>query len=324
MNGMPVQVVVVGSYNQDHVWQVDRFPQPGETRRGKGFATGPGGKGFNQAVACARQGVATAFIAARGDDVLGRSAARRAEVEGIEGHWQVRTDQPTGTAAILVNADGQNQIIVHLAANEALDPDFLRAQQSVLSGSRVLLTQMENNIDATRAALALGRAQGVLCVLNPAPVHPDLDPELMMLSDVLVPNESEFAQLCQRFLDQAPATHAIAAMDDAQLHALARQLVKGSLVITLGRQGCFVSHGADRRGDAADCYRVAAESVHAIDTTGAGDAFCGALAAGLADRHADAFAQAVRQAGRVAALSTERRGAADAMPSREQVLSRFD
>ncbi|GAB3025726.1 ribokinase [Oleiagrimonas citrea] len=320
---MATQVIVVGSYNQDHVWQVDRFPQPGETRRGSGFRTGPGGKGFNQAVACARQDVATVFIGARGKDALGEGAAALAEREGLMGCWQVREDVPTGTAAILVEASGQNQIIVDLAANERLDPDFLRAQSTRFADARVLLVQLENNLDATRAALELGGEHNLTCVLNPAPVHPDLDAGLLGLVDVLTPNESEFAQLCARFLDAEVATDDVASLDDERLHALCRRLCNGSVVVTLGRHGSFVSHGAARRGDEADCYRVAAETVTPVDTTGAGDAFCGALAAGLASTDSARFADAVRQAGRVAAMSTERAGAAVAMPRRDEVAARF-
>ncbi|KGI77071.1 ribokinase [Oleiagrimonas soli] len=320
---MACKVVVVGSYNQDHVWQVDRFPQPGETRRGGGFRTGPGGKGFNQAIACVRQDVTTAFVGARGHDALGDGAAALAEAEGLTGCWQVREDVPTGTAAILVEASGQNQIIVDLAANERLDPDFLCTQSALFADARVLLAQLENNLDATRTALQLGGEHELIRVLNPAPVHPDLDADLLGLADVLTPNESEFAQLCARFLDTEVATDDVATLDDERLHALCRQLCGGSVVVTLGRHGSFVSHGDARRGDEAACYRVAAETVKAIDTTGAGDAFCGALVAGLADERVTRFADAVRHAGRVAALSTERAGAATAMPRRDEVVARF-
>ena len=316
-------VVVVGSYNQDHVWRVDRFPRSGETRRGGDFATGAGGKGFNQAVACVRQDVATAFLGARGDDALGEGAAALAASEGLVGHWQVLGDTPTGTAAILVDDAGQNRIVVDLAANERLDPAFLRAQDAVFAGARVLLAQLENNLDATRATLALGRAHGLLCVLNPAPVHPDLDLELLQHADVLVPNESEFAQLCARFIDSDLDADEVAGLDDETLHALCRRLGPGTVVVTLGRHGCLVSHGASPRGDASTCYRIRAETVQAIDTTGAGDAFCGALAAGLSRPGPHGFAHAVREAGRVAALSTERAGASAAMPRREEVLARF-
>ncbi|NII09891.1 ribokinase [Oleiagrimonas sp. C23AA] len=317
-------VVVIGSYNQDHAWQVDRVPQPGETRRGQGFHTGPGGKGFNQAVACVRQGVDTCFIGARGNDALGEGAVRTAEREGLTGLWQVCDDQPTGSACIVVDASGQNQIVVHLAANEALAPGFLRQQSEHIARARVLLTQMENNIEATEAALALGGEHGLLRVLNPAPIHEKLTASLLRQAEVVTPNEGEFALLARRFLDIDMDTDGVAAMDDTTLHAVARQLTDGTLVVTLGQHGCFVSHGAERHGDSGEHYRVSAEKVNAIDTTAAGDAFCGALAAGLSQLPQGSFAAAVRHANRVAALATERRGAAESVPTPDQVRARFE
>ncbi|HEX7338759.1 MAG TPA: ribokinase [Rhodanobacteraceae bacterium] len=320
---MAAQVVVVGSFNQDHVWRIDRAPAPGETRRGHDFATGPGGKGFNQAVACARQGVATSFIGAHGDDALGRAAAELARAEGIDGHWQVTPDHATGTACIVVEDGGQNRIVVALGANEHLAVAHLDRQAALLADARVLLAQMENNLDATAHALALAREHGLLTVLNPAPVHADVDAATLQLADVLTPNEGEFAELARRFADAGIAAEAVADMDDASLHALARRLTAGSLVITLGAHGVFVSHGDDRHGDASPHYRLAAENVDAIDTTAAGDAFCGSLAAALVRLDNAPFRAAVIRANRTAAMATERRGAASVMPRWAEVTTRF-
>lgn len=320
---MPAQVVVVGSYNQDHVWHIDHAPQAGETRRGHGFATGPGGKGFNQAVACARQDVATAFVGAHGDEALGRQAERIAADKGLDGHWQVDDEHATGSACIIVEAGGQNRIIVDLGANEHLSTAHVDAQSALFAEARVLLAQMENNLDAIAHALERGREHGLTCVLNPAPVHPDASADLLRRADVLVPNEGEFAELCSRFASENVRAEAVVGMDDAALHALARQLTDASVVVTLGSQGCFVSHGADTRGDAAACYRVAAENVRPVDTTAAGDAFCGALAAGLVRLSDQPFRAAITHAGRVAAMATERHGAADSMPRYQNVRERF-
>lgn len=320
---MSSEVVVVGSYNQDHVWHIDRVPQPGETRRGHGFSTGPGGKGFNQAVACARQDVATCFIGARGNDALGDLAAEIAEAEGLQCHWQVRGDVPTGSACIVVDDQSQNQIVVYLAANEHLDPAFLHAQSGAFHHARILLAQLENNLDATVAALRIARKHDLLRVLNPAPVHAELNLDVLHMVDVLMPNEGEFAQLCKRFLDNDLRADAVAAMDDRALHALARRLGNATVVITLGRSGCFVSHGDEHHGDDSDCYRLDAEVVRPLDTTGAGDAFCGALVAALARFDEQPFAQAVRHANRVGALATEHVGAAAAMPRLDDVIARF-
>ncbi len=321
---MSAQVVVVGSYNQDHVWRIDRCPDAGETRRGHGFATGPGGKGFNQAVACVRQGVATAFLGARGDDALGARAEALAAAEGLVPCWQVESDHATGSACILVEGDGQNRIIVALGANEALAPAHIDAQADVWRDARVLLTQMETGTEAIEHALGRARDHGLLALLNPAPVHAQATRACLQLADVLLPNEGEFAELCRRFADVQVDGAAVAGMSDADVHALARRLTDASVVITLGAQGCFVSHGRTRRGDEAACYRLPPEPVDAVDTTGAGDAFCGALAAAAVQRAGQPFRAMVGYANQVAALATERHGAAATMPYLEEVIERFD
>ncbi|MGH8029698.1 MAG: PfkB family carbohydrate kinase, partial [Arenimonas sp.] len=165
MTAAPGRVVVVGSYVQDHAWVVDQFPAPGETRRATSFSTGPGGKGFNQAVACVRQGVATTFLGAIGDDALGATARRFAQEEGLDAHWQSVAPTPTAASSIVINAQGENQIAVDLSSNEKLDARFLRERADVFTGSDVVLCQMENGLEAINAALALGREAGARCVL---------------------------------------------------------------------------------------------------------------------------------------------------------------
>jgi ribokinase len=186
------------------------------------------------------------------------------------------------------------------------------------------VTQHEVNYEASLAAQRIARAAGVLCLHNPAPPVDARDLELVDGADLITPNETEFVQLLElRGLD-APAADALAALEDAALHALCRALHAGTVVVTLGGHGAFVSHAtATLRGDAQPHYRSAPERVQPIDTTGAGDAFSGALAAALANAPDAPFAEAVRAAGRVAALSTERRGAALAIPRQNEVVQRF-
>ena len=321
----PADVIIVGSYVQDHVWQTDRFPQPGETRRALGFSTGPGGKGFNQAIACVRQGGTILFIGALGNDGLALSARHFAESEKLACEWLILDNVPTAAAGIVVNTEGANQIMVNLAANEHLSAAFLRAQSTRFASARVLLVQLENNLDAVRTALELGREHGLLAVLNPAPMHADLDAQLLSLCDVITPNETEFAQLIGRFNASETRAEEVVRMDDSALHQLCRGLGVASVVITLGAEGCFVSHaGGTLRGDDVDHYRVRAEKVHAIDTTGAGDSFSGALVAMLSKAPTPAFIDAVRHANRVAAMSTEKPGAALAIPHFNEVVTRFD
>jgi ribokinase len=320
---MTAHILVVGGYVQDHVWQVDSFPQPGETCRALGFSTGPGGKGFNQAVASVRQEVSTAFIGAIGSDLLASSAETFAENEKLDAVWLKHPQQPTAAASIMVNKHGENCIAVSLGANNFLSIDFLETHAYVFEKANVVLCQLENNLDAVYAAFSMAQRYGALCILNPAPVHPDITLELLQMATILTPNETEFAVLCERFGNTKITAEEITATDNATLHALCRQLTTHTVVITLGRAGCFISHGADMRGDVSHHYRIAAESVHAIDTTGAGDAFNGGLAAATQLYPEQAFIDQAKYAGRVAALSTEHSGAAPAMPTKAQVLTRF-
>jgi len=317
------QVVVIGSYVQDHIWTVDRFPVLGETRRSRGFSTGPGGKGFNQAIACLRQGVPTAFIGAIGGDPLGEIAQAFAAREGLDCRWLIRHDRPTAASSIVVNAAGENQIAVALGANEYLDPAFVIDASPIFAKARVALMQLENNLDAVEVALKLAHRHRLVRVLNPAPVHPRLDRGLVSQCDVLTPNETEFALLLERCSDVRVDPMNVATQSDDYLHALCRSLAAPTVVVTLGSQGCFVSHGADLRGDTHAFYRIKAERVTVVDTTGAGDAFSGGLAAGLVLFHQHPFRVAATHANRVAALSTEKPGTAPAMPSRGELTARF-
>ncbi|HEV7489970.1 MAG TPA: ribokinase [Rhodanobacteraceae bacterium] len=318
-------VLVVGSYVQDHAWLTDRFPETGETRRALGFNTGPGGKGFNQAIACLRQGVPTLFVGAIGNDHLGAIAQSFAAEEKLQCRWQIRADVPTAASSIVVDRTGSNLLVVNLAANEHLDPAFVRAQESEFAHATVLLLQLENNLDAIGAALELGTRYGLLRILNPAPVHPDLDASMLAQCDLITPNETEFALLLERFADKRIAAASIVDRADEDLHRLARKLGVATVVITLGANGCFVSHdeSSNKRGDDAAFYRLAPERVTAVDSTGAGDAFSGTLAAAMMRFESQPFRAAVKHANRAAAMSTEIVGTAPAMPRFEDVTRRF-
>lgn len=317
------KVIVVGSYVQDQAWFVERFPRPGETLRATRYNTGPGGKGFNQAVACVRQGVPTAFVGALGRDTFAGFAKQFADDENMPCRWQICEDQPTSTSCITVNAKAENQISMIFGANEHLDPDFVRAQDDLFAGADILLLQLENNLDALATAMEMAERHGLTRILNPAPVHPDVDVAMLHRADIITPNETEFTTLLERFAntDIDPAT--LAQRDAADLHALARKLGVPTVVVTLGSHGCFVSHDKDLRGDDSACYRLTPEKVNAVDTTGAGDAFSGSLTAGLLRFAGQPFRNAVIHANRAAAMSTEIVGTAPAMARFEQVVSRF-
>ena len=317
------QVVIVGSYVQDQAWFVERFPRPGETMRANRYNTGPGGKGFNQAVASARQGVATAFVGAIGRDTFATFAQEFARAENMPCRWQIRDDQPTATSCITVDANAQNQISMIFGANEHLDPAFVRAQDELFAHANTLLVQMENNLDAIAAAFDTAALHGLTRVFNPAPVHQQLDLALLQRADIITPNETEFSLLLERFAATSTDPATLAERDDADLHALARKLGVATVIITLGAQGCFVSHGDDQRGDATAHYRLPPEKVKAIDTTGAGDAFSGSLVAAMSLFHDAPFRRSVEHANRAAAMSTEIVGTAPSMPQFDAVMERF-
>ena len=316
-------VIVVGSFNVDHVWRCAELPAVGATIAGQ-YSTGPGGKGFNQAVAAARAGACTAFVCALGDDVGGTLARQLADADGIDLRAEASA-QPTGTAGIYVDARGRNSIVIGAGANGTLSAAHVASDPALLTGARVLLAQLESPVETIEATLAMAREAGIATVLNPAPANASSSIGLLRLADLLTPNETEFAALLSRHVGERVDAEQVATLDGARLHALCRLLLPhGSVVVTLGSVGVFVSHAEDQpRGDAQPYYRIGAESVAASDTTGAGDAFNGALAAALAHAPEQAFAAHVRYANRFAALSTERAGAAAAMPRHEEVIGRF-
>lgn len=319
---MRADVVVVGSYNQDLVWEVEALPAPGETRRATRFASGPGGKGCNQAVAAARQDVPTALLAAVGIDSLADHLRRLASEEGIDLRLESIPDAATGSAAIWVDAGGRNSIVVALGANERLSIQHVATHADCLRSARVVLAPLECPLATVAAAFRIARAAGARTILNPAPVHPDLDLRLLALSELLTPNENEFAQLLERFTPHRIDARAVAGLDDGQLAALCRALPVETMVLTLGAAGVFAAAGATATSPFAP-IRLPALPVEAIDSTGAGDAFNGSLAALWADRPGDGWQAALPRAVAVAGIACERRGAALSIPRAVEVDARL-
>ncbi len=308
---MASPVLVVGSFNQDLTWNTARLPAPGETTVGT-FTTGPGGKGSNQAVACARTGLSTAFVGAIGDDTFGRALPAFYESEGIHHHLAIKPDHPTGNAGIWVDGTGQNEIIVALGSNLALRPADLPT--GLIEAASVVLCQHEIDPAMTAWTLREAHRRGKTTILNPAPMISDFDPAVLESVSILTPNETEFADLL-RTAGHDPET-ALARLDQAGLHQLCRKLGALTVIITLGERGCFISR--------SDCREMVppVSGVKAIDTTGAGDAFVGGLASGLVQFDHD-MAKAARYANTVAALSVTRRGTAPSMPRRVEIEALF-
>jgi ribokinase len=322
---MKPKVVVVGSFVQDLTWKCADFPRAGETVIGT-FVTGPGGKGSNQAVASGRAGVPTVFIGAVGADVFAEGARKFYASERIAARFAVKPDHATGTAAIIVNAAAENEIIVALGASEHLRPADV--DPGLVRGARILICQHEASLAINAHAFRLARRSGVATVLNPAPMRGDFDPSILKLTDVLIPNESEFVALvnllpgcaalrrggsgARRALDEA----ALGALGPEELHLLCRAVGVPAVIVTLGRRGCFVS-----LADGTREHIPGHAGMKVVDTTGAGDAFVGGFAAGFVRSGGD-LVSAARHGNAVAALSVTNFGTAPSMP-RAAEIERF-
>ncbi|MEV6281761.1 ribokinase [Kribbella sp. NPDC051770] len=303
-------VCVLGSFMKDLVASAERRPLPGETLHGTGFAEFLGGKGVNQAIAAARMGARTAIVGTIGDDRYGEEFLELLKTDDVDTDWVIRHPSlGTGVGLPLVLPDGSNSIIIVSRANAAITPDDIEAAAGVLTGSRVLSVQLELPVEASRAALRLASAAGVTTILTPAPVGP-VDPSLAAYVDILVPNEVEAAALTGLDCD-----------DESQVPVIARKLADEwelrGCVVTLGSRGAYV---LDRTAGIEQ--RVPAYRVDTVDTVGAGDAFCGSLAASLAE--GAALVEAVQLANACGALSTTVNGAAASAPSRASAQALLD
>ena len=290
-------IVVVGSVNVDLLAQVRRHPRPGETLHGTGGQMLPGGKGANQAVAAARLGARVAMVGAVGSDVQAEAALSALREAGVDLGHVAEIEGPTGLAIVTVAEDGENSIVVIAGANDAMDAGRVRAAAEVISAARIVVCQGEIPRDGIEAlpALVTGRF-----LHNPAPVM-ELDPAVLRASDPLVVNQHEAGLVLAQLAPDEDAPE-----DPEQI--LRALLATGipSAVLTLGADGSLVA-------DQAGVRRVPPAPVEAVDTTGSGDAFIGALALGLA--RGDDLATAARLASRVGAFAATGEGAQPSYPT---------
>ncbi|HEX6220987.1 MAG TPA: ribokinase [Acidimicrobiia bacterium] len=295
---MDADIVVVGSLNHDLTVVTPHHPRPGETVLGTRHYSDNGGKGANQAVAAARLGGDVALIGRVGDDIHGRTLIAALAEEGVlvEGIG-IDEDAPTGLAVITVDAEAENTIVVSPGANSRLGQQHIEARHESIASARVLLTQLEVPVDVVAAAVLL--AEGLVC-LNPAPAA-HLPPSILSRVDVLVPNRSELAALVG--VSEPVTPHQVA-------EAAARLDTDASVVVTLGADGALLI------ADGITTH-VPAPEVDAVDPTGAGDAFCGALAEALSRDLG--LGAAVERAVAAGALATTAPGAQGAMPSAHQL-----
>ena len=295
--GEPTGIAVVGSANLDIVVPVERHPGLGETVLGGDHYRATGGKGANQAVACARLGAPTRFIGCVGDDEVGATLTDALAADGIDlTHLARLTGVPSGLALIVVAPDGENTIVVSPGANGRLGAGHVAT--SAVSTASAILLQLEVPMPAVTAAVEAATA---LVVVNPAPAAA-LPPAVLARTDVLVPNRSELAVL---------AGVADEPTDTAEVVDLVRMLATDArVVVTLGRDGALVVDGGQ-------VTAIPAQPVTAIDATAAGDCFCGAMTVALTE--GAPLVDAAQWAGRAAAITVTRPGAQPSLPARDEV-----
>lgn len=303
MKGDTPRICVVGSMVIDLAFRVERRPGPGETVWGTGFGMFLGGKGFNQAVACRRLGAAVELVGRAGDDEFGNRFAGRLAELGIESRFVARDPAGTGVACPVVEAGGENSIIAAPRANLKLSAGDVDAAADAIARADALLLQFEVPVEASARAAEIARRSSTLVFLDPAPVQPQgrggagREPRRLIDADYIVPNEVEAYQLTGRRIPEEQG---------AGLLPLARR----AAVITLGARGAFRVDRQEARY--ADPFAVAA-----VDTTGAGDAFRGALALALVEGRG--LDDALRFASAAGALACTVIGAEPSMPKRDAV-----
>lgn len=307
---MSGDVMVFGGINMDLVVETPRLPRPGETVEGSRFATTPGGKGANQAVAAARalDGARNVHMVGRvGDDAYGQELRQLLADDEIKiDATAVDSGEDSGIAVIFVDRDGQNTVTAVYGANLKCGQEEVDAVAACAPGAAVLLVQQEIPLETTRAALVAAREHGVTTVLDPAPARPD-GVELLPYVDLVTPNQTEAEAL------SGVAVTSVA--DAADATAALRSQGAAGVILTLGEMGCFV----DAQGVKGHFRALPAE---VVSTLAAGDAFNGGVAAALAA--GAGLREAVQTGLAASALCIERAGAQAAMPRRAEIAKRIE
>jgi len=292
-------VVVVGSLNADLVVKSPRFPQPGETISGDDLRIIPGGKGANQAVAAARQGVKTAMIGRVGSDSFGPFLVENLKSNQVDTSHVLSTDSATGTAIIVVDANGQNSIVLSPGANGNVSP--ADADTASFLNSKLLLLQLEIPTPTVLRAAQRAREHGLTVILNPAPAK-QLPHELLANVDILIPNESELALLT-----------GLTVTDASSAETAAKEILKQgvqTVIVTLGSKGALLV--TDSQVTHVNTYKV-----DVVDTTAAGDAFIGGFASAMLS--GKSLEDSVRYGCACGALATTKFGAQPSLPTKAEV-----
>lgn len=291
------KILVIGSSNTDMTVKSSHLPAPGETVMGDRFVMGPGGKGANQAVAAARLGGDVTFICKVGRDVFGEKAIEGYRKDNIDTQHIMLSDLPSGVALILVDGGGENSISVAPGANGDLTPADIESKADVIRSADILILQLEIPVESVEKAVSIAKEAGVYVILNPAPAK-RLPEELLENVSLLTPNQSELEILT-----------GIKGDVRAGLDALVERGV-GEVILTLGSKGSMVYSGGEP-------VLIPALKVDAVDTTAAGDTFCGALAVAISE--GKSLTDAARFATCASALTVQKMGAQVSIPYRKDM-----
>ena len=306
---MKGKILVIGSTNTDMTAFCDRMPLPGETVFGNDFVTGPGGKGANQAVAAKRLGGEVSFICKVGNDIFGDNTIRHFEDEGFDTKYVMRSSKPSGVALITVDKDAENSIVVASGANNDYTEEDIRKCRKAIEDCDILLMQLEIPVPAVLEAARIGHELGKTVVLNPAPAS-DIPEEMFQHISLFIPNETELQKYSGMLVK-----------DEESAAAAAGKLMSmgvGNIIVTMGSKGsliCRKEEGAFS-GKPVTTF-VKATKVEAVDTTGAGDCYCGSLCVALSEGLG--LKEAAEFASKASALSVKKPGAQNAMPYRKEL-----
>lgn len=298
-------ITVVGSINLDTTLRVNQMPKPGETLHAKEHFTAGGGKGANQAVAAKRSGADTYFIGAVGNDGAGMMMKELLTHEDIDIDGVATLDnQSTGQAFITVDDAGENSIMIFSGANNSFTPDQVKESTETIAKSDFIISQFESAIDSTVKAFNIAREKQVKTILNPAPAISDIPTELLSVTDMIIPNETETEILTGiKITDEASLKQAAKHLHDLGIEAV---------IITIGSKGAFY----DVKGQSGI---VPAFKVKAVDTTAAGDTFIGALSTVLKSDFSN-IEEAITYGNKASSLTVQRFGAQPSIPYKNELL----